>query len=204
MAEPGAAELPGTAWASAPRPRGGGKGGRRGGARHRGPAPCSALEAGYAVAARPGRSPPGAARAPGASSGPRRGGQPSGEGRQVPAAAPGRSGQERLFPLVLPLRPPAPVPLSGRPSRPASAAGCHRHRRSLPGRSYTGPRLGEPAAGSQPEMPFPVCSVPPPSQSREPRAASGSGPVSGAAQRPGSPREPGHDKFHRALGTFFS
>lgn len=127
-----------------------GQGGRCGSARHRRPAPCSAPGASCASAARPGRSPTGAARAPGAPSGRRW----RGSRKQVGAGA---------------LAPARPFRPSVRP------AGCRRHRRPLLRRSYTGPGLGEAAASSQSEMPFPVCSLPPPSLS---------------PGRPGPPRAP--------------
>lgn len=169
-----------------PRPRGGGKGGRRGSARHRGPAPCSAPEAATQPCP-PWAQPPEAARAPGASSGRRwrsaergAGTGAGGSRKQAGAGAPV---------LARPLRPPAPVPASGRPSLPASAAGCHRHRRSLLRRSYTGPRLGGQAGELPVRNAFPGAQPPATlSQSRAPRAAQGFGPASGAAQRPGYPR----------------
>ncbi|KAL9868118.1 uncharacterized protein GJ701_005811 [Geothlypis trichas] len=180
-AEPGNAELPGTAWPSAP-----GRGEGAGGAARQRPAPGTRSlqrpRGGLRRRCRP-ASPAEAARAPGASSGRSWGAAERGAGtgaggsrKQVGAGA--------LVPAC-PLRPPAPVPASGRPSRPASAAGC----RSLPRRSYT-------ARGweNRQRAPSPKC-LSRCAASRHPLSVPGSGPVSGAA---GSPPEPVHDKFHRA------
>ncbi|XP_037982840.1 collagen alpha-1(I) chain-like [Motacilla alba alba] len=126
------------------------------------------------------------------------GGSRAGSGdrcRRQPKAGRGRSACSRLSspsscsrPCVRPSVPPGlssrlPPPLPPSPEEKLRGPEAGRTGSELPGRNAF--------PGAQPPATL--------SRSRAPRAASGSGPVSGAAQRPGSPREPVHDKFHRAL-----